>query len=139
MPVEPGVHLDELREVLRRVHRRVRQAVDADDLGRHALAHLRLMAGLGEDDQPRVAVQVDEAGTDHQAGGVDAPPRGGLVGRATQHLDPIAPDADRRRKRGVAAPVDHRSADDEQIEPLSQRRPPDQAWSSTTLPSGSVT
>ena len=37
-------------------------------------------------------------------------PATALVGRAAQHLDAIAPDADRRGERQVAAAVDHRSA-----------------------------
>ena len=75
--VEAGVELDEGLEVLAALERREAVAVDADDLGRHALADLGLVARLGEDHEAAVAVQVDEARGDDLAGGVDAcAPRG---------------------------------------------------------------
>ena len=87
-------------------------AVDADDLGRDALADLGLVARLGEDHQAAVAVQVDEAGSDDLAGGIDAAPD---VRRARRRPDP------RIRSRspstttlpgtpGRAGPVDDRPA-----------------------------
>jgi hypothetical protein len=55
--------------------RGVAVAVDPDDFGRHALADLRLVPGLGQHRQAGMAVEVDEARRHDQAGRVD-PTRG---------------------------------------------------------------
>ena len=69
--VEAGVERQEVVQVALVRERRVAVAVDPDDLGRDALADLRLVPGLGEHRQPGVAVKVDEAWRHDQAGGVD--------------------------------------------------------------------
>ena len=71
--VEAGVELDERLEVLAPRERREAVAVDADELGRHALADLGLVAAVGQDHQAAVAVEVDEARRDDLAGRVDRP------------------------------------------------------------------
>ena len=109
------------REAVAVPERRIRQPVDADDLGRDALADLRLVARLGEDHQARVAVQVDEPGRDDLALRVDAAaPRRPIAssiaaaraGRrgARWRRRLLARDADRRREAGRAGPVDDRPA-----------------------------
>ena len=71
--VEARVELDEGEQVLVPLERREAVAVDPDDLGRDALADLGLVPRLGEDHQAAVAVQVDEAGRDDAARGIDLP------------------------------------------------------------------
>ena len=56
-PVEAGVEAGEVAQRVGRAERRVRVAVDADDLGRDALADLGLVARLGQDHQARVRVR----------------------------------------------------------------------------------
>ena len=53
--------------------RRVAVAVDADDLGRDALADLGLVGGSARIISPEWRVEVDEPGRDDLAGGVDRP------------------------------------------------------------------
>src|SRR5262249_56981657 len=65
--VEARVQLDERVEVTRVVEGRIRAPVDPDDLGGHPLADLRLVVGLGEEDEPGVRVHVDEAGANPTA------------------------------------------------------------------------
>ena len=103
--------------------RREAVAVDADDLGRDALADLGLVARLGEDHQAAVAVQVDEARGDDPAGGVDAAAdvRGQrLVG--LEEPQPLPVDDDTPRSPGRAGPVDDRAAGDEQIRAVRHGR-----------------
>ncbi len=69
--VETGVHLDQGIEVGLVPERRVAESIDPDDLGRHSLADLGLVARLAEQPQPAVAVKVDEPGRDDLAGRVD--------------------------------------------------------------------
>ncbi len=71
--IETGVELDERLEVLAPRERGEPVAVDADELGRHALADLGLVAAVGQDRQAAVAVEVDEPGRDDLAGRVDRP------------------------------------------------------------------
>ena len=59
--------------------------VDPHQLGRYALAHLRVVVRLAEDCEPGVRVQVDEPGTDDSSRGIDLA---------------------RRSERRVVAPVD---------------------------------
>ena len=62
------------------------------------------MERVGQDHQPRVGVQVDEAGGHDESGRVDRPPGVGLLGVGAQQAEPIADDRD--RARGAAgAPV----------------------------------
>src|SRR5262245_63233462 len=88
--------MDERIEVVLAGERRVAVAVDADDLGRDALANLRLVARIGEDHQPRVRVKVDEPGRDDLAGRVDRPPCG-LLFRSFAETQLPVPDLDRAR------------------------------------------
>jgi hypothetical protein len=125
MTVEPGVHLDELGERARVRDRGVGQAVDADHLGRNALANFRLVARLGQDHQPRVAVEVDEPRRHDLALGADQParPPDGVLdrGRVAEHGDPRAPAGliashpDRTGRRRGARAIDDRPADDQQL------------------------
>jgi hypothetical protein len=107
--VEPGIHVHQRLEVGRVGERRVAQAVDADDLRCHALPHLRLVARVGEDHQPRVAVQVDEPRSDHAPRGIedDVPAQ---VGADRRDAGPV----DRKVQRRVEAlaGIDHASAAD---------------------------
>ena len=72
--IETAVELDERLEVLTALERREPVAIDPDQLGRHALADLRLVPAVGQDHQAAVAVQVDEPGSDDLAGRVDPMP-----------------------------------------------------------------
>ena len=73
--VEAGVERQEVVEVMLVRERGVAVAVDPDDLGRDALADLRLVPGLGQHRQAGVAVEVDETRRHDEAGRVD-PARG---------------------------------------------------------------
>ncbi len=84
--VEAGVERQEVVQVALVRERRVAVAVDADDLGRDALADLGLVAGLGQHRQAGVAVEVDEARRHDQAGGVD-----GRRGRTSAESSPGPP------------------------------------------------
>src|SRR5439155_11788913 len=73
--VEPAVEVDEAFELLARLEWREAVAVDADHLGRHALAHLRLMPRVGQDHETAVTVEVDEPGRRDLAVRVDPLPK----------------------------------------------------------------
>ena len=90
-----------------------REAAHADHLGGHALAHLGLGRRTLVVDQVRVRVDVDEAGGDHQALGVDHPLR--LAGQPRPHRrDAIALHRDVGGARGRAAAVHHRAVPDQE-------------------------
>ena len=107
------------------LERREPVAVDADDLGRDALADLGFVMRLGEDREAAVAVEVDEAGRDDHPGGIDVAaggrrlagdvvpvmPVGCITARGWgQQLQPLPADADTPRPPGCAGPVDDRAA-----------------------------
>ena len=121
LSVEPRVQLDERLEIRTARERRVAVAIDPDDLGRDPLADLRLVAGLGEDDQPAVAVQVDEPGGDDLAAGID-PAAGAraLTLRGIDQANSVAIDPDRRRPPGRPGAVDDGPAFDDDVERLVQ-------------------
>ncbi len=137
--VEAGVHVGQRLEVVRVRDRRVAQPVDADHLGGDALAHLRLVERIGEDHQPRVRVQVDEPGRDDEPRGVD--PRVAATASSVSPkmmLSRPSRIADRGGEAVGAAAVDDRAVLDDQVERLAHAGGA-QLWSSTALPSGSVT
>src|SRR5439155_3200321 len=111
-----GVQLDVAVQVLLRLERRVRVAVDADELGRDALAHLRLVARLLENRQARVRVHVDEARRDDVPAGIDGPCRGQRAGVAAEDAERVALHAHAGVVAGVAAAVDDEAITDEEIE-----------------------
>src|SRR6185312_7291916 len=90
-------------------------AVDANDFGGDALADLWLVAGLGQDDETRVCVEVDEAGAHDLVGRVDD--AGGVQVRdiATQDGHRLALDADGGAETDVAGAVDYLAAADENV------------------------
>ena len=105
------------QESSRELERRVRAAVDADQLGRDALADLRLVARLGQDDQAGVGVEVDEArarrrGRSHRC---RAPPRD-RTDVAAQDAHGLALHADGTVEADVAGAVDDLAVFDEQVE-----------------------
>ena len=107
----------------RRRERREPVAVDADDLGRHALADLGLVARLGQDHQAAVAVEVDEPGRDDLAGRVDRPADVGRCRRLRgQEPDPAVADLDGARSAGRARAVDDRPAGDQQVRVVGHLR-----------------
>jgi hypothetical protein len=89
-------------------------AVHADHLGRDALAHLRLVSGIGQDHQAAVRMQVDEAGRDDQACGVDGPRRRWPPGRVSL-VQAAIQDAHRAGTRRRAGPVDQGPAGEQQL------------------------
>src|SRR6185436_14926409 len=114
--VETGVELDVAIAILCGLERGMRVAVDADELGGDALAHLGLVAWLAQDGQARVGVHVDEARRHDVPGGIDAPRCLQRAGIASEDTDGVALHAHRRVEAGVAAAVDHEAVTDEQIE-----------------------
>ena len=116
-PSSPESRCDERVEVLLPTERREAVAVDADDLGRHALADLGLVARLGEDHEAAVAVQVDEAGRDDPSGGVDG--RAGVLRSGVARVEqahPVAFDDDRAGPGRRAGPIDDGAADDQEVD-----------------------
>jgi hypothetical protein len=91
-------------------------AVDADQLRGHPLADLGLVPRLGEDDQARVRVHVDEARADHAAGGVDDAT--GLHPRevAAEDGHALVLHADGAVEARVTGAVDDESVTDQEIE-----------------------
>ena len=59
-------------KILLCLERCVGDAVDADKLGRYALAHLGVVVRLAKHRQSGVGVEVDEPGTDDPPGSVDS-------------------------------------------------------------------
>ena len=72
--VVPAGDLLSQRGAGRRVHRCVRQAVLAEHLAGHALAHLRGVLRVRQDLQIGMCMHVDEAGRQHQPGRIDPLP-----------------------------------------------------------------
>ncbi len=142
MAVEAGVEADERPQVVGARERGVGVAVDPDDLGRDALADLRLVARIGQDHQPAVAVQIDEPGSDVLSARVDRPDRRRraeclLPGRA-RRLDPeqaVRGHPDRARVAGRARSVHERAALDPKGEIRAHdRQVPERRAGSAVLP-----
>ena len=92
------------------VHRRVAQTVLAENLQRHALRGLRQMFGIGEHREVGVGVHVDEAGREHQPGGVDDPTGGRWPRPRADRRDPAAGNRDVGADPRCAGAVDHVAA-----------------------------
>src|SRR5439155_2769146 len=96
-----------------------------DHLGRHALTDLGLMAWLGQDHQPGMAVQVDEPGRDDAVSGIDQPicTPDGVLDRLwlPEDDDPraaaglVAGHANGAAEARRARPVDDRAAVDQEL------------------------
>ena len=93
----------------------VGNAVDADQLGRHALPDLGVVMGRAEDGEPGVRVEVDEAWADYEAGRVDG--AGGVdIGQlAAPDGDSLAVDDDGGVAAGASASVDHQAVLDQKV------------------------
>ena len=121
--VEARIEGQEVVEIALGPERRVGVAVDADDLGRDALADLGFMTRLGQDRQPAVAVEVDEPGGDDEPGRVDPATdrQGGEslrgVRRAAEDPERIAGDGHGAGEPGGPGPIDERAARDEDVDP----------------------
>ena len=106
--VEAGVEPDVPVQVLLGFERSVGYAVDADELGGDALAHLGIVVGLAEDGEAGVGMEVDETGADDVSGGVDdaagVAAEVGVV--AAMDGDGVAGDGDGRFEAGAAGAVD---------------------------------
>jgi hypothetical protein len=113
--VQAGVHFDEAVEVVVRHERRIGAAVDTDQLGGHALAHLGLMVRLGQHDQARMGVHVDEARTDDEPCGVDHPRRLHVPEIATHDAHGFALDTDGAIKSRIASTVDNHAIADQEV------------------------
>jgi hypothetical protein len=103
-------------EVLVRSEWRIRVAVDADELGRDALPHLRLVLGLGQQDQPGMRVHVDEPGADDAAGGVDHPGALDPLQVAAQDPEALPLHPDGAVEARVARAVDDQAPANQEIE-----------------------
>src|SRR5260370_34756291 len=116
MAVEDRVELDERVQVLLLAKWGVRVAVDADDLGRHALVDLRLMPRFGQDHEAGVGVEVDEPWADDAPGGVNTPFGLGAGDVAAQAPHGVTVDAHGTWKPDVARPIDNLPAGDQYVE-----------------------
>ena len=90
-------------------------AVNADQLGRHALPDLRVVVGRAEYGEPRVGVEVDEAGADYEAGRVDGAGGVDLRQLAAPDGDSLAVDDDGGVEAGASASVDHQAVLDQKV------------------------
>ena len=116
-PVQAGVEVHEGLEIRPSRERREPVPVDPDDLGRDALADLRLVPAVGQDDQAAVAVKIDEAGGDDLPGGIDRAAGVRRLGRVRcQDPQPLALDDHRSEATGCAGAIDDRAAADEQVD-----------------------
>ena len=98
-----------------RAHGRGAEAALADDLGRHALADLAVGAAVHQQGEIGVGVDVDEAGRDHQAAGIQALRGRGALQIADGH-DAVTHDAQVAGKGVAAAAVDDVAAVDQGVE-----------------------
>ena len=95
-------------------HRRDREPAMADDLGRHALAHLALGLGIDRQREVGMGLDVDEAGRDREPGGVDH--LRCVRGRdRADRRDPAVADGKVARHAGLAAAVEQEAAADQNV------------------------
>ena len=92
-------------------------AVNAHQLGSYALAHFGVVMGLAQDGKAGVGVEVDEAGADDVAGGVNhshsIPAQVGVA--AAVDGKGVAGDGDGSVEAGAAGAVDNLAAADKQV------------------------
>ena len=113
--IEPGVEPDVAVQLVPALEGGVGYAVDADQLGRHALPHLRVVVGRAEDCEPGMGVEVDEAGADHEAGRVDGARDVDIRQLAAPDGDSLAVDDDGGVEAGAATPVDYQAVLDQKV------------------------
>ncbi len=97
-------------------------AIDADDLGRDALADLGFVVRLRQDVEATVAVEIDEARGHDLAGGIDR--AGDMLGRwlrRAQEPQALALDDDRAGPAGCSRAVHDGAVDDDEIDAVSHR------------------
>ena len=96
--------------------RRAAMAAVADDLGGHALAQRALGLGVDQQREVGVAVDVDEAGGDDAAAGLDPPTR--LRRReVAERDDPVTDHPDIRADCCAPQPIDDVTTRDDDVEP----------------------
>ena len=95
-------------------HRRDREPAMADDLGRHALAHLALGLGIDRQREVGMGLDVDEAGRDREPGGVDH--LGRVAGRhVADRRDPSVANGKVAGHARAAAAVEQQAAADQNV------------------------
>ena len=102
-------------ELLRGLEGRVRNPIDADELGGHALSHLGIVMGLPKDRQSGVGMQVDEARAHYIACRIYGPCRLEAGVFATVQRDLFVLDEHGRIKPRTTAAVDYQAVDDLQV------------------------
>jgi hypothetical protein len=123
--VEAGIHLAESSEVGRACERGVAEPVHSDELGRHALAHLRAVVRVGEDHEPAVRVQVDEPRADDLSGRVDPAARvQPVAGSRVQQPNAVPIDRDVAEPAGRTRPINDRAATDQELDAVGHDRLP---------------
>ncbi len=123
LAIQSAVEIREVEQVPAATERRVRVAVHADELGRDALAHLGLVARLGEDHQRRMRMQVDEPGRHDEPGRIDRASRPGVLSvSAAQEDQPVGLDRHGARESRCARAIDHGAIRDGQIVGIHGRR-----------------
>jgi hypothetical protein len=110
-PLQPAP----IREVVVVGERRVRHAVDAQQLGGDALAQPARVLRVDEEITFRVRVRVDEPRRDDQPAGVDDP-LGGRLGEIAKGSDRLAGDGNVGAVPGRPGPVHDCTAGDEHVE-----------------------
>ncbi len=117
MPSRPALSRANAKQIIARAERRVGVAIHADDLGGDPLANLGFVQRFHQDHHARVGVEVDEAGGDGAAGGIDATGRrvrGGIAPQDRDSRSPFVPTAP--SEAGRAGAVDDDTVFDEQVE-----------------------
>src|SRR5205085_7427429 len=112
VPIQARVHLHKAMKVVVGPERCIGTAVDADQLGGDTLAYLGLVVRLGQHDQPRVGVHIDETGADDESLGVDDAPSLYAGEVATQDVDLLAFYPRGAVKAGVPGAIDDQSVAD---------------------------
>ena len=113
--VQPRVQPDVPLQFLAGLEGSVGYAVDAHQLGGDALPHLGVVVRLPQDGQPGVGVQVNEAGADDVAGGVDGPSRLQPGHVAPVDADPVALHRHSGKEPRAAGAVYDKTVGDEQV------------------------
>ena len=113
--VEPGVEPDVAVQLVLALEGGVGYAVDADQLGCHALPDLGVVVRRAEYGEPGVGVEVDEAGADYEAGRVDGAGDVDIRQLAAPDGDSLAVDDDGGVEAGASASVDYQAVLDQQV------------------------
>ena len=117
--MDAGLHPDVAVQLRSALERRVGDAVYADELGRDALPHLRVVVGRLQNAEARVGVEVDEPRRDDVARRIDYAGRLEARGVPAMNRDGVALHEYGGVEARAAAAVYDQSVADQQVKHLS--------------------